>query len=111
MAELDYKSVAKDMIAAMEPVVKDHISDIRELAEDELEDFAKRSAILTKKVKDGKLSQRQAEAILRIRRNAVETVLISIAGISVVAAQDAINAALSVLKDAISSVIPGVSIL
>ncbi len=111
MADLDYKSIAKDMITAMETVVKDHISDIRELAEDELEDFAKRSALLTEKVRDGKLNQRQAEAILRIRRNAVETVLISTSGISVIAAQDAINAALGVLKDAIGSVIPGVSIL
>lgn len=58
MAELDYKSVAKDMIAAMEPVVKDHISDIRELAEDELEDFAKRSAILTKKSKGRQIKQK-----------------------------------------------------
>lgn len=111
MADLNYKSIAKDMIAAMETVVKDHISDIRELAEDELEDFAKRSVILTKKVRDGKLNKRQAEAILRIRRNAVETVLISIAGISVVAAQDAINAALGVLKGAIGSLIPGISII
>ena len=111
MATLDYKSIAKDMLAAMKNAVGSNIEDVRELAEDELEDFAKRSVILTEKVVEGKLNEEQARAILRIRQNAVETVLLSIGGISVIAAQDAVNSGIDVLRDAINSAIPGVSIL
>ena len=111
MPKLDYKSIARDMLAAMQDVVEAHMDEVKELAEDELEDFAKRTGILTEKVADGKINEKQAKAILRIRQNAVETVLLSIAGISVIAAQDAINAALGVLRDAVNAAIPGVSIL
>jgi len=111
MSAIDYKKVSKEMLSAMQAALSGHFDDAKELAEDELEDFAKRSAVLTQKVADGKINRKQAEAILRIRRNAVETVLLSISGIGVIAAQDALNAAISVLKNAINSAIPGVSLL
>ncbi len=111
MSTLDYNALAQDMLSAIKDVAVDNFDDIKELAEDELEDFAKRTAILSQKVLEGKINQEQAQAILRIRRNAVETVLLSIAGISVLTAQEALNAAISVLKQALSTAIPGVSIL
>lgn len=111
MPDLNIKTVAKEMLAAIKDVVPDHMNDIKELAADELEDFARRTATLTKKVAEGKLNKKQAKAVLRIRKNAVETVLLSIAGISLVAAQDSVNAAIKVLRKAIDSAIPGVSIL
>jgi hypothetical protein len=111
MADINLKSVTKEMLSAIKDVAPDHFKDVRELAEDELEDFAKRTAILTKKVAEGKISKKQAKAILRIRKNAVETVLLSIAGISLLAAQDSMNAAIRVLRKTVDSAIPGISIL
>lgn len=111
MINLNYNSIAQDMLSAMGAVIQEHFNDIKEMAENELEDFAQRTAILTQKVIDGEISEVQAEAILRIRRNALETILLSIAGISVIAAEEAINAAIIVLKQALSAALPGFSIL
>jgi hypothetical protein len=108
---LDVKKIAFEMLEAMKVAVGDHIEDVRNLANDELEDFAKRTAVLAEKVALGQITSDQARAILKIRRNAVETVLLAITGIGIISAQDAINAAIGVLKKAINSAIPGVDIL
>jgi hypothetical protein len=107
--EIDFKSVAADMLEAIKNVVGDNISDIQDLVDDELEDFAKRTATLTKKVAAGTLSVEQAKSILKIRKNAVETVILSAAGIGILAAEEAINAAIGVLKEVIVGAIPGAS--
>jgi len=109
--DLNFNQIASDMIDAMKAVVGDNIQDIRDLADDELEDFAKRSITLSKKVAEGIITPEQAKLILKIRKNALETVLLSIAGISILAAQEAINAAIGVLRGVINKAIPGVDIL
>jgi hypothetical protein len=109
--KLDVKKIAFDMLEAMKVAVGDNIEEVRKLADDELEDFAKRTANLAERVAEGKITPDQARAILKIRKNAVETVLLAITGIGIVSAQDAINAAIGVLKKAINSAIPGVDIL
>ena len=55
----------------------------------------------------GELRAEQAKSILKIRKNAVETVILSATGIGIVAAEKAINAAIDVLKGVITQVIPG----
>ncbi len=107
--EIDFKAVAADMLKAIKNVVGDNIKDIEDMVDDELEDFAKRTAILTQKVANGDLSVEQAKSILKIRKNAVETVILSAAGIGILAAEEAINAAIGVLKNVILDAIPGVS--
>lgn len=111
MRNLDFKSITKDMLASMQEAAAPHMNDVRELAAVELENFAKRTAALAMQVADGSISEEQARAILRIRQNAVEAVLLSIAGINAIAAQDALNAAIGVLRNVINTSIPGVSIL
>ncbi len=105
--DIDFKQLTGDMLTAVKGVVGDNLNDIKDLAEGELEDFAKRTTELAKKVADGSISAAQAQAILKIRANAVETVLLSIAGIGTLAAQEAINAAIGVLKGVIKNAIPG----
>jgi hypothetical protein len=109
--DLDFKKLASEMVDAMKLAIGSHIEDVRKLADDELEDFAKRTAVLSEKVATGKITIEQARAVLKIRKAAVETVLLAISGISVLAAQDAINAAIGVLKKAVNSAVPGVDIL
>lgn len=111
MESIDLKQAGLAMLEAMKGPIGRHFEEVRELAEDELEDFAKRSIELAKKVRDGRINEVQARAILKVRQNAVETVVLSVAGIGLVAAQEAINAALDVLKGVIGKAVPGVNIL
>lgn len=109
--DIDFKKIGKDMLDAIKNVVGDDLNDIQDMLDDELEDFAKRTAILTEKVFKKELSAEQAKSILKIRKNAVETVILSAAGIGILAAEKAINAAIDVLKGVITQLIPGATLL
>lgn len=111
MEKIDFKELGMQMLHAMEGPIKDHFEQAKEIADGELEGFAKRTAELANKVVEGKISEDQARAILRIRKASIETVLLSISGIGIVAAQQAINAAIGVLIGVIAKAIPGVNIL
>lgn len=110
LLNLDFDKISKNMLDAAQLSLKVNISDIKTLAEGELKDFAKRTAELAQKVSDGSISLEQAKLILKIRQNAVETVFLSIAGIGILAVQEAINSVINVLKGAINDAIPGVNL-
>lgn len=110
LLNLDFKDIAKNMLTAAQLSLPDHVVDIKSLAEGELKDFARRTVELAIKVKDGSISEEQAKLILKIRKNAVETVFLSIAGIGLVAVQQAINSVIDVLKGALNKAIPGVNL-
>ena len=110
LLNLDFKDIAKNMLTAAQMSLPDHRADIKSLAEGELKDFARRSVELAKKVIEGSISEEQAKLILKIRKNAVETVFLSIAGIGLLAVQEAINSVIDVLKGALNKAIPGVNL-
>jgi hypothetical protein len=110
LLNLDFNKISKDMLTAAQGTLTDYAGDVKTLAEGELKDFARRTIELAGLVKDGSISPEQAKLILKIRQNAVETVFLSIAGIGLLAVQEAMNAILDVLKGAINSAIPGIDL-
>ena len=111
MSSINIIELGKDMLNAAGEVVSDNFDDIKLLADDELEGFARRTIKLAKMVEAGDLSAEQAKAILKIRKNALESVLLSISGIGILAAQEAINSAIDVLRESVNKLIPGIDIL
>lgn len=111
LPDIDFKELSKNMLSAAQAVIPKYAGDIKTMAEGEFKDFAQRTAELSDKVAKGLITPSQAKLILKIRQNSLETVMLSIAGISIVAAQEAINAVLGVLKDVINTAIPGVNLL
>ena len=110
LLNLDFDQISKDMLSAAKLSLKDNIEDIKTLAEGELKDFARRTAELAEKVSEGSISPDQAKLILKIRQNSVETVFLSIAGIGLLAVQEAMNSIIDVLKGVINNAIPGVDL-
>lgn len=110
LLNLDFNDISKNMLNAAQASLKVNADDIKSLAEGELKDFARRSIELAEKVSNGSISLEQAKLILKIRQNAVETVLLSIAGIGLLAVQEAMNAIIDVLKGSINKAIPGINL-
>ncbi|MBA3898921.1 MAG: hypothetical protein H0X62_01730 [Bacteroidetes bacterium] len=108
--QIDIKKTGAEMLEAMKTILGKHFSEVKKMAIGELEDFAKRTIELAEKVNNGEITQAQAKAILKIRQNAVETVMLSIAGIGLLAAQEAINAAIGILISVLKKAIPGVNL-
>ncbi len=110
LLNLDLNEISKNMLGAAQMSLKDHVADVKTLAEGELKDFASRTVELAEKVSNGSITADQAKLILKIRQNAVETVLLSIAGIGLLAVQEAMNSIIDVLKRAINKAVPGIDL-
>jgi Asp-tRNA(Asn)/Glu-tRNA(Gln) amidotransferase B subunit len=89
-------AAAKDSLEKDWPKVKDY-------AQPELRRLAQSLIDITELVASDKVSGRQAQSLLRIHRNTSLTVLLTVEGIGIIAAEKAINAALKVVRDAVNA--------
>ncbi len=56
-------------------------------------------------IASGAVNKRQARALLRIHSNTTQTVLLTIEGLGIVAAENAINAALGAVRDVVNEAV------
>ena len=100
--ELDVDKLFEDMVAAVKGVVAGRWPEIQNLAEDELKALAELLVRIEARKAAGTISDDDARSLLKIHRNTVETVLASIQGMTLIAAEMAVNAALNVVKEAVN---------
>jgi hypothetical protein len=103
MSHIDIDSLAKAMLAAVEKVLKVHWNDVRPFAESEMQKLAVTAAQIEAGRTTGSLSDAQAKILLRMQANASQAVLTAVETVGMIAAQDAINAALQVLAQAVNT--------
>jgi len=89
---------AKGELEAAWPKAKD-------FAEAEFKKLAERSIEIGKQRVAGNLSSDEAEDLLLMQKRAAETVFLAIQGLTLVAIQNAINAALNAIKDAVNTAV------
>ncbi|MGH8752885.1 MAG: hypothetical protein ACREUJ_03225 [Burkholderiales bacterium] len=99
---LNVSALAKDMVAAFTGVLKDKAPDIKSYAESEAKKLAHTLVMIEKLVIVGKIDEEEAKLHLEIQKNAARTVFLTIEGLGVLAVEQAINAALDVVKGAVN---------
>lgn len=102
---LDIQDLVKAMLTAIEPVLTEHWKIAKDYAEIEADKMAKTLANITELRVAKKIDDEQAKALLDMQKHAMQAVLLAIAGIGLIMAQKAINAALSAVKDAVNKAI------
>jgi hypothetical protein len=60
---------------------------------------------------NGKITEQEAAYLMDLQRNASRTVLLTIEGLGILAVEEAINAALAVVRDTINAALGGWKIL
>ena len=75
----------------------------KEYAEAEAKKLAESLVMIEKLVLTGKINEEQAKLHFQIQRNATRMVLLTIEGLGIIAVEQAINAALDVLKDTVNT--------
>jgi hypothetical protein len=103
MPQIDVTSLAKAMLVAVEKVLKVHWNDVRPFAEAEVQKLAVTAAQIEAGRMAGSLSDEQAKILVRMQANASQAVLTTVETVGMIAAQDAINAALQVLAQAVNT--------
>jgi hypothetical protein len=103
MPSIDPALVGKEMLAAAHGVLKKRWPRVRDYASQELKKLAQDIAFIEEQVALGKMTEQQAKLHFGIQRNAARTVLLTIEGIGLLAAEEAINAALKVVSKSVNT--------
>lgn len=97
--------LSKDILGALKSSLKEKWPEIREYAEAEAKKLAQSLIMIESLSISGKINREQAALHLDIQKNASRMVLLAIEGLGVLAVEDALNAALDVVKDSVNTAI------
>jgi hypothetical protein len=102
---LEARDLAGPILEAIKPVLKKHWEVVKDYAETEAEKMAKTLATITALRLAGKIDEQQAQALLELQKHSMQAVFLAIEGIGLIAAQNAINAALGAVKGMVNGAI------
>lgn len=99
---LDVGELVKKMYEAFENSLIDKWPEVKDYAEAEAKKMAQSLIMIEKLVLSGQINEEQAKLHFQIQRNATRMVLLTIEGLGIIAVEQAINAALDVLRDTVN---------
>lgn len=94
--------LGKDMIAAASGVFNQKWPEIKDYAEDEIEDFTRVLARIATRHATGKLTEENAKALVRAQVKSMEIVFLAVEGMGIIMVEMAINAAIDVVKTTVN---------
>lgn len=100
---LDADAIAKDMISAARGVVDQKWPATREYFESESKMYAQRLASVAKMYADGIISEKRAKEHIALQSEVWETTLLAVNGLSQILIEQALNAAIDVIRDAVNT--------
>lgn len=105
MASIDVNVLVQDMLGAAKDVFKDRWPEVRSFAKIESKSFLSNMAEIERLKAKGKITKAQAKILTRMHKRSMEAVLSALEGISLALAEQAVNAALGVVRTAINKAI------
>jgi hypothetical protein len=105
MSKLNIDTLITAMLNAAKGPLQKHWNAVRPFAEAKMAKLATTAVQIQSGQADGSLTQKQAQILLKMQANASHAVLTAIETVGMIAAQDAINAALDVLKSTVNAAI------
>jgi hypothetical protein len=102
MPSLNLEALTSSMVDAAGGVLKDHWKKARPYAEEELRKIAEAVGFIQDEVLAGRMSVNKARMHLEMQKDTATTVLLTVQGLNLIAVEQAINAALDVIKDTVN---------
>jgi hypothetical protein len=103
VSKLKIGDVKKDMIEGFKGVVKDGWPQVKDFASVELKLLGQSLIEIEALAATGKIKKSEAKSLVRQHKNATIAVMAGIEGMSLLLAEQAVNAALKVAKDALNT--------
>ena len=100
---LDLTELATNMASAAKEVLTESWDEVQPLAEANIFLLAEGITNIEEKILLGDISEEKAKKLLRMKKNTLEIALLTIEGLSLIAVEQTINAALNVVKDAVNT--------
>jgi hypothetical protein len=102
---LDTGELAEKMLAAFKGKLSAKWPKVKNYAETESKKLAENFAMIELLVVSGEINEEQARLHHKIQRNATRAVLLTVEGLGKVAVEQAINAAMDVLRDTVNGAV------
>ena len=105
MDNLDFSTLLKQMLGAARNVLADKWPAVKDLATSSFKTLAQSLVDIEQMRLDGTISEEQARLLLDLHRNTVKITLLSEEIIGIVAAEEAINAAIDSVRNTVNTAI------
>jgi hypothetical protein len=102
VADLSVSDLVTDMLGAAKTSLGKDFSKAKDFAKPEFQRLARSLVDIVKLVAEKKVNQQQAKSLLEIHRNTTKVVLLTIQGLGIIAVENAINAALDVVRTTVN---------
>jgi hypothetical protein len=99
---LDAGTLASQMLGAALPILTKGAKDAESFAKTQFTKIAQTMVSLGEQLATGQVTQEQARLFLNMQTSASRTVLLALQGLALVTVEEAINAALNVVKGAVN---------
>jgi hypothetical protein len=106
--DIKVSEIWKAMLSAATSSLGKDWSKVRVYAEPELKRLAKTLVDIGKQSVSGEITKGEAKALLKIHRNATQNVLLAAEGMSILAVEKAVNAAMAAVKAPITAAFGGI---
>lgn len=98
----DISAMLPEMVGAAQKALIDRWPRAREFAIKEMKNLAETLAMIGRLRLTGEITEKESELQLRIQKNAALSVLTAIEGISILMAEEAIESALDIVREAVN---------
>jgi hypothetical protein len=102
---IDISNLIPKMLGAAQKVLVASWDEAKDYAETEFKKFSISLEDIGKLYAEGRISEQRAKLHIEFQKNAMQTVLLTIEGLGIIAVQNAINAAIDVVKDTVNRAI------
>ena len=102
---LKASTLVKEMLAAAKGEVGERWPEIKVYAEAEAKKLAQTLVMIEKLKVSGRITKKQADILLDMQKQTSRVVLLTIEGLSLLAAEAAVNAAMKSIRDAVNDAI------
>jgi hypothetical protein len=103
--ELDYEKLLKGMLNVSKGILSKYWKDAEPYAKQEFDSFLQNIKMIGALKLTGEISEEQAKLHLNIQKQSIQTVLTAIEGLGIIAVENAINAAIAIIKDSVNRAI------
>ena len=105
MTKINIEELLKEMVKTTSNVLKDKWPDVRTYAEMEFQKLGETIIHIQKMKNAGEITEERARLHIDIQKHAMRTVMLTVEGLGIIAVEEAINAALNVVRDTVNTAI------
>ncbi|HEY4930579.1 MAG TPA: hypothetical protein VII23_03325 [Terriglobales bacterium] len=102
---LDAGALGSKMLAAALPILKKNAVDAESFASVEFKKIAQTMVSIEEMLAAGQINQQQAQLLLDMQKSASRSVLLTLKGLALLTAEEAINAALDIVKGVVNAAV------